>query len=156
MRSFSVIPSVTTLSSDLWVAWLTKGHQVTGFIAASFGEREDVVDFFSSFNSSVLITLLAKRMGFDVAIPDTLPGPTVAFIGRRISLVLVVAFCYHLLMLGAVLSAVCKPTAAWVSTRTFRFVWHGFTSFGHKKSPRGVFPWRLVYIVAHFIYKHTS
>jgi hypothetical protein len=87
------------------------------------------VDFFSSYNSSVLIALLAKRMGLDVAVPDTLPGPAVALVGCWVSLVLVVAFCYHLLMLGAVLLAVCKPTAAWVSTRTLRFVWHGFTSF---------------------------
>ena len=87
------------------------------------------MDFFSSFNSSVLITLLAKRMGFDVAVPDPLPGPAVALVGLWVSLVLVVAFRYHPLMLGAVLSAVCKPTAARVSTRTLRFVWHGFTSF---------------------------
>jgi hypothetical protein len=111
------------------VTGLTKGHQVTGFIATAFGEREDVVDFFSSFNSSVLITLLAKRMGFDVAVPDPLPGPAVALVGCRVSLVLVVSFCYHLLMLGAVLSAISKPTAAWVSTRTLRLIWHGFTSF---------------------------
>ena len=54
------------------------------------------MDFFSSYNSSVLITLLTKRMGFDVAVPDTLPGPAVALVGRRVSLVLVVAFCHHL------------------------------------------------------------
>jgi hypothetical protein len=79
-------------------------------------------------------------MGFDIAVSDTFPGPAVAFVGSRVTLVLVVAFRDHLLMLGAVLLAVCKPTAAWVSTRTLRFIWHGFTSFGHKKSPRGVFP----------------
>jgi hypothetical protein len=111
------------------VTGLTKSHQVTGFIATAFGERQDVVHFFSSYNSSVLIALLAKRMGLDVAVPDTLPGPTVALVGRRVSLVLVVSFCYHLLVLSAVLLAVCKPTAAWVSTRTLRFVWHRFTSF---------------------------
>ena len=87
------------------------------------------MDFFSSFNSSVLIALLAKRMGFNVAVPDTLPGPAIAFVRGRVSLVLVVAFRYHPLMLSAVLLAVCKPTAAWVSTRTLGFVWHGFTSF---------------------------
>ena len=98
------------------------------------------MDFFSSFNSSIPFTLLTKRMGFDVAVPDTFPGPTVALVGSRVALVLVVSFCYHLLMLGAVLLAVSKPTAAWVSTRTLRFIWHGFTSFGHKKSPRGLSP----------------
>jgi len=106
-----------------------------------------VVDFFSGFNPSVLIALLAKRMGFDVAVPDPLPGPAIAFVGSWVSLVLVVAFCHHLLMLSAVLSTISKQTAAWVSTRTLRFVWHGFTSFGHKKSPRGVVPRRLVYII---------
>ena len=85
---------------------LTKGHQVTSFIATAFGEREDVVHFFSSYNSSVLIALLAKRMGFDVAVPDTFPGPTVAFVGSRVALVMVVVFCYYLLVLSAVLSAV--------------------------------------------------
>ena len=87
------------------------------------------MDFFSSFNLSIPFTLFTQRMGFDVSVPDALPGPTVALVGRRVSLVLVVAFCHHLLMLSAVLLAVCKPTAAWVSTRTLRFVWHGFTSF---------------------------
>jgi len=111
------------------VTGLTKGHQVTGFIATAFGEREDVVHFFSSFNTSIPFTLFTKRMGFDVAVPDTFPGPTVAFVGSRISLVLVVSFCYHLLVLSAVLLAVCKPAAAWVSTRTLRLIWHGFTSF---------------------------
>jgi hypothetical protein len=111
------------------VTGLTKGHQVTGFITTAFGERQDVVHFFSSYNSSVLIALLAKRMGLDVAVPDTLPGPAIAFVGCRVTLVFIVAFCYHLLMLGTVLLAVCKPTAAWVSTRTLRFVWHRFTSF---------------------------
>jgi uncharacterized metal-binding protein len=87
-----------------------------------------VVDFFGCFNPSVPITLFAKRMGFDVAVPDTLPGPTVAFVGSWVTLVLVIAFCFYLLMLGAVLSAISKQTAAWVSTRTLRFIWHGFTS----------------------------
>jgi hypothetical protein len=88
------------------VTGLTKGHQVTSFIATAFGEREDVVHFFSSFNPSIPFTLFTKRMGFDVAVPDTFPGPTVAFVGSRVALVLVVVFCYHLLVLSAVLLAV--------------------------------------------------
>ena len=120
---------------------LTKGHQVTGFIATAFGEREDVVDFFGGYNSSILVTLLTKRMGFDVAVPDTFPGPAVPFVGRRVSLVLVVAFCYHLLMLGAVLLTLSEPTAAGVGAGTLWFIWHGFTSLsGHKKSPTGFLP----------------
>jgi len=87
------------------------------------------VDFFCGPYPSASLTLFAKRMGFDVPVSDALPGPAVALVGIRISLVLVVASCYHLLVLGAVLSTRCKPTAAWVSTRASGFVWHGFTSF---------------------------
>jgi hypothetical protein len=48
----------------------------------------------------------------DKFISHALPASAVAFIGLGVSLVLVVLFVHDLLMLGTVLLAVCKPTAA--------------------------------------------
>jgi hypothetical protein len=47
-------------------------------------------------------------------------------------------FVHCFLMLGTVLPAVCKPTAAGISTGTLWFVGHRFTSLSrHRKSPAG-------------------
>ena len=92
----------------------------------------------------LLLAFLTEWMSFDVAVTDSLPGPTISFVGRRIAFVLVVLFVHDLLMLGTVLLAYSKPTAAGVGTGALRFVWHWFTSLsGHTKSPRGVIPRRL-------------
>ena len=122
-------PPVTALSSNSGVTGFTKSHQIASLIAAALREREDVVDLFGRRQLALLLALLTKRMQLDVAIADALPASAVAFVGLGVALVLVVLFVHDLFMLGAVLLAVCKPTAAWVSTRTLRFVWHGFTSF---------------------------
>ena len=67
-------------------------------------------------------------MGLDVAVTNAFPGTTISFVGSGVAFVLVVLFGNNLYMFGAVLLAISKPTAAGVSTRTFRFVRHEFTS----------------------------
>jgi len=119
------------------VTGFTESHEVALLVAAAFGEREDVVYLFGRSELTLLLALLTQRMRFDVAITDTLPSTTISFVGSRVTFVLVVMIVHCFLMLGTVLLANSKPTAAGVSTRTFRFVGHWFTSLsGHKKSHR--------------------
>ena len=134
-------PPVTALSSNSGVTGFTKSHQITLFIAAAFGKREDVVDFLGRRQLALLLALLTKGMQLDVAVADALPASAVAFVGLWVSLVLVVLFVHDLLMLGAVLLTLSEPTAAGVGAGTLWFIWHGFTSLsGHKKSPTGFLP----------------
>ena len=85
---------------------------------------------FGGSEPTLFLALLTKRMRLDVAVTDTLPSTTVSFVGSRVTFVPVIVFGHSLLMLGTVLLAVCKPTAAGVSAGTLWFVGHRFTSFG--------------------------
>jgi hypothetical protein len=130
-----VIPPVAALSSNSRVAGFTKSHEVTLFIASAFRERNYMMYFFCSGKLALLLTLFAERAGLNVTIPNTLPSSAISFVGSGVALKLVVVFVHCFLVLGTVLLAFCKPTAAGVSTGTFWFVGHGFTSlFGHRKS----------------------
>ena len=134
-------PPVTAFSSNSGVTGFAKSHQIALFIAASFGERKNVVDLFSRRQLALLLALLTKGMQLDVAVADALPTSAVAFVGLGVSLILVVLFVHNLLMFDAVLLTLSEPTAAGVGAGTLGFVWHGFTSLsGHKKSPTGFLP----------------
>lgn len=85
---------------------------------------------------ALLIALLTEGMQLDVAVTDALPASAVAFVGLRVSFVLVVLFVHDLLMLGAVLLTLSEPTAAGVGAGTLWFIWHGFTSLGTRKALR--------------------
>ena len=99
------------------------------------------MDLFGRRQRALLLTLLAERVCFDVAVADALPASAVAFVGLGVALVLVVLFVHDLLMLGTVLLTLSEPTAAGVGAGTLWFIWHGFTSLsGHKKSPTGFLP----------------
>ena len=92
---------------------------------------------FGGSEPALFLALLTKRMRLDVAVTDTLPGTTVSLVGSGVAFVLVVLFCNNLLMLGTVLLAIRKPTAAGISTGTFRFIGHGNTSLsGIRKALR--------------------
>jgi hypothetical protein len=123
------------------MAGFTESHEVALLVAAALGEREDVVYLFGRCERSLLLTLFTERMELDVAVTDAFPGTTVSFIGIGVAFVPVVLSSHFFLMLGAVLLAVCKPTAAGVSTGTLWFVGHGFTSpSGHKEKPPQISP----------------
>lgn len=77
---------------------------------------------------ALFLALLTKGMRLDVAVTDAFPCTTVSFIRGRVTFILVVLFVHCLFMLGTVLLAFCKPTAAGISTRTLWFVGHRFTS----------------------------
>jgi hypothetical protein len=110
------------------VAGFTKSHEVALLIAATLRERANVVHLLGRGKPTLFLALLTERMRLDVAVTDALPGTTIPFVGSGVAFVLVVLFCHNLLMLGTVLLALGKPTAAGVGTGTFWFVWHGFTS----------------------------
>ena len=124
MPLLSSSPPVATLGSDSRVAGFTKSHEIALLVAAAFRERKDVVYLLGGRKPALLLAFLTERMRLDVAVSDTLPGTTVPFVGGGVAFVLVVLFCNNLLMLGAVLLALSKPTAAGVGTWTFGFVWH--------------------------------
>jgi len=122
------MPAITHLHRDAGVARLAQRHEIVGTAATTFGERKDVVDFLGRRQLALLLTLLAERVRFDVTVTDTLPSTTVPLIGCRVAFVLVVLFVHDLLVLGTVLLTLSEPTAAGVSTGTFGFVGHWFTS----------------------------
>ena len=89
----------------------------------------------------MLLAFLTEWMRLDVSVTNTLPRTTVSFVGSRVTFVMVVAFVHDLLMLGAVLLAYSKPTAAGVGAWTFRFVWHSvYLLAGIKKALIGFLP----------------
>ena len=98
IQTSSVVPTVTHLDSDAGVTGLAKAHEVAVRVSAALTERQDVMYFFGSSDSAILLALLAKRVGFDVAVTDTLPRTAVAFVGLGVSLVLVVLGIGSLLM----------------------------------------------------------
>jgi len=62
------------------VTRFTKSHEIAIFIATTFREREDVVDFLGWCQLTLLEALLAERVCFDETITDTLPSTTVSFV----------------------------------------------------------------------------
>jgi hypothetical protein len=137
------------------VTGFTEGHEIVLLIAAAFGERKDVVYLFGRSELTLFLTLFTERMRLDVAVTDTLPSTTVSLVGSRVTFVLIVMFVHCLFMLGTVLPAFSKPTAAGVSTRTLWFVRHRFTSLsGHKKSPCRVDPAKA--IGTYFVFSHST
>lgn len=97
-----------------------------------------MVYFFCGCDSTLLLTLLAKRMNFNVSVSDSFPSTAVSFVRLRVSLIPIVVFVYFLLMLGTVLVSFSKPTTSGVGTGTLWFIGHSFTSLsGHKKSHHG-------------------
>jgi hypothetical protein len=120
------------------VTGFTESHEIALLVAATLGERKDVVYLFGRGKLILLLTFLTERMRLDVAVTDAFPCTAVSFVGCRVTFVLIVMFVHCFLMLGTVLLAFSKPTAAGISTGTFWFVGHWFTSLsGHKKSHQG-------------------
>ena len=107
----------------------TKSHEVAFLIAATLGERKDVMYFLGRSQLALFPALLAERMRLDVTVTDSFPGSAVSFVRSRVALILVVTLVHDLLMLGTVLLTHGEPTAARIGTGTFWFVWHGFTLY---------------------------
>jgi len=121
------------------VTRLAQRHEVGGIAASAFGERENMVYLLGGCQLTLLPALLAQRVRLDVSVTDAFPSTTISFVGSRVAFVLVVMFVCRLLMLGTVLLAHGKPTAAGVGAGTLWFVWHGFTSVQGKEKATGDF-----------------
>ena len=74
------MPAVAGLRSDAGVTRLAQRHEIVGTAATTFGERKDVVDLLGRRQLALLLTLLAERVRFDIAVADTLPSTTVPFV----------------------------------------------------------------------------
>lgn len=133
-------PTIATFCGDTGVTGLTQRHEVIRIVRTTAGERENMVDFLGRRQLALLLTLLTERVRFDVAVADTLPASTVAFVGLWVPLILVVLFVHDLLVFGAVLLAYGKPTAAGVGAGTLRFIGHLLTSSRAYKNHRRISP----------------
>jgi hypothetical protein len=71
-----------------------------------------MVYFLSRGKPALPLALFTKGMGFNVFVPDSLPGTAVSFVGFRVPLILVIVHVHSLLVLGAVLPVNNEPTAA--------------------------------------------
>ena len=106
-----------------------------------------MMHFFSRSHPSLGIAPLTVGVGSIVSIADALPGASVFFMDVRGSFILVILSPFLYSMLFAVLS-VCKLGTAGVSTRSFRFRWHLFTSVpGIGEAPEESLPRRLNRII---------
>lgn len=74
------MPPVTAFCCDAGVARFAQRHEIVGTAATTFGEWKDVVDFLGRRQLALLLTLLTKRVCFDVAITDALPSTTVPLV----------------------------------------------------------------------------
>ena len=118
------MPSVTHLDSDSCVTAMAESHEIVHSVSPATRQRKDVVDFLGGSQLALLLALLAERVCFDKADADALPASAVAFVCLRLALEMVVMIVHLLLMLGTVLLADSKPTAAGVSAGTLGFVGH--------------------------------
>ena len=118
------MPAVAGLRSDTGVTGLAQRHKVVLVAAATLREWKDVVYLLGGCQPTGFLALLAERVCLDKAVADTLPASTVAFVCLRLTLEMVVVIVHLLLMLGTVLLADSKPTAAGVSAGTLGFVGH--------------------------------
>ena len=135
IQTSPVVPAVAHLHGDTRVARLAQRHQIICVVGATVTEREDVMHFLGGCQFALLLTFFTQRMRLDVAVTDPFPSPAIAFVGLRLALkMIVMAYCLPL-MLGAI-KAVGQLGAAGILARSLWFLWHGFASLEHEKSPR--------------------
>ena len=76
-----------------------KTHKVFKIMSATLGDRLDVVYFLGGCHLPVLLALLTQWMQSNVTVTDSFPRPAVAFLGGRVTLILLVTSGFLLLML---------------------------------------------------------
>jgi len=129
-------PPSTFSGGDLRVTGLTQAHQVLGRVSAALRQGLDVVYFRGGCEPSIFFTLLAKRMGGNVSVPDSLPCPTIPFLDGRVAVILFIAFGF---LFGMFITepSFRKLGTARVGARPLGFEGHWVTSFlANKKPPR--------------------
>lgn len=96
-------------------------------MGATLGERKNVVNLFGFSQNTLLVALLAERVGRNESIPDTLPGPPVTAVNGWAAVVLFIPLGFQL---GVFLTepAIGQLWAAWVGAGPFWLLGHGITS----------------------------
>ena len=92
-------------------------------MAASFGQRFDVVHLLSLYVPSFRKASLAERVGMNITVADSFPSTTVPSLGSLVAVVLLVAS----LLLPFVLrteASVCQVGTAGEGAGTLWFPWH--------------------------------
>jgi len=106
------------------MTWPAQRLQVRFIVRPAAIQRQDVVNMFRRCQPAVLPAQLAQWVGHEEPFAYPPPFHAVPRGGRRVTLVLVVALVYFLLMRRAV-PAIHQRRAAGVGTRAARFVRHG-------------------------------
>jgi len=95
---------------------------------SAFCQRDLMVYFLYRHELSVRLTKFTQRVRLCVAVSDAFPCATIPTAYSRVSVVLLVAFVFHFLMLRAK-PTVCQLRTARIGTRSLRLLWHIATSF---------------------------
>ena len=106
---------------------------------SAFSQRFDMVYLFHRHKLSVLETLLTQRMLLCIGVTDAFPCSAVLAVDVGAALVFVVLAAFLHTVLFTKLSFT-EVGAAGVRAGAEWSLGHSFTSFGHKKSPTGLFP----------------
>ena len=112
-------------------------------MAASFGQRFDVVHLLSLYVPSFRKASLAERVGMNITVADSFPSTTVPSLGSLVAVVLLVAS----LLLPFVLrteASVCQVGTAGEGAGTLWFPWHLASPPFIRKALQGLRPARLV------------
>jgi hypothetical protein len=112
----------------LVVAGAAEAHEVLPLMCPALGYGQNMVYLIYRGEPSFLDTQLAQRIIADISVADLLPRSAVGFVHLGGAVVFIIKVSLPFCVFGAVLLALCKPTAFGVITRSFWFVWHEFTS----------------------------
>ena len=134
-----IVPTIASFCMDLCVTGLAKGNQITSCVSATLRQRYLMMDFLCWYQLALLLAPLTQWVLLNIAVTDTLPSPSISTAYSRVSVILLIAlgFSFYVFLTEP---TICKPWTAGVRTRALGFLWHRFTSLGHKKSPTGLLP----------------
>ena len=95
---------------------------------SAFRERNFVMHLFGRHELSVFQTLLTEWVCLHITISNTFPSSAVPTAYSRVSVVLLVAFCF-LLCVFLTEPSFRQSGATWERARSLWFPWHSNTSF---------------------------
>ena len=121
------------------MAGLTKAHEVVPCVSAAFGNGQDVVNFLYRSQPTFPETHHTEGMLCRIAVTDAFPRSAVLAVDIGAALVFVVLAAFLHTVLFTKLSFT-EVGAAGMRAGSEWSLWHSFTSFGHKKSPRRIAP----------------
>lgn len=118
-----LIPSVPTLRMNPGMARLTQRHKVSLVMRPALCQWQPMVYFLNRTQHALLVTLFTERVLGSVTVTDSLPRSAVPTAYSRVTVVLLVAAVFLLLML-LTKAPFCQLRASGKGTRPLRFPWH--------------------------------